>query len=252
MAVIVFEHQSGTLKRIPQKLHKYISTIWDAEMKEGKPLSAPYFIVLRTGKRPHRKRYPMMADLLPKGQDGEPIGNTVEVTYDVVDLPNWNCDTLIGGAVLRSSLIMLHTTTGGNLDDFPKALLPLLELPEGERIEVTKELIDFVAHAFAAKHRKLEVAVANAAVKPILQNGEQTMKTIFEEREAIGEARGEARGKSEAGRKMVLTALRTKFKRVPKSIEKVVLSMSDPIALESLLAQVIQSNTMEEFAEVLR
>ena len=46
MAVIIFEHQGGSLRRIPRKLHKYISAIWDAEEKAGKPLSAPYFIVL--------------------------------------------------------------------------------------------------------------------------------------------------------------------------------------------------------------
>ena len=69
-------------------------------------------------------------------------------------------------------------------------------------------------------------------------------KTMFEEKYDAG--------KVEAGRSMVLTALRTKFKRIPKNIEKAVLSMSDPIALESLLAQVIQSDTMDDFAEVLR
>jgi len=47
--------------------------------------------------------------------------------------------------------------TGGNLDDFPKALLPLLELPEGKRVEVTKELLDFAAKAFAANSRKLDI-----------------------------------------------------------------------------------------------
>ena len=40
MAIIIFEHQSGSLKKIPQKLLKYIASIWDAEMKEGKPGSA--------------------------------------------------------------------------------------------------------------------------------------------------------------------------------------------------------------------
>jgi hypothetical protein len=51
---------------------------------------------------------------------------------------------------------------------------------------------------------------------------------------------------------MVLTALRTKFKRVPKDIEKGVLGMSDPIALESLLEQAIQSDTLDEVSEVFR
>jgi hypothetical protein len=194
-----------------------------------------------------------MADVLPKDKDGKPIGKTVEVTYDVVDLPAWDFDDLVGGAVLRSALMMLHTTTGGNLDDFPKALLPLVELPEGERIEVTKELINFVAKAFAANNRKLEAEAASAAVDTIFKGkGQRMIKTIFEEQQEIGEARGKTAGKTEASRNLVLKALRTKFKRVPKDVEKAVLSMSDPIALESLLSQAIQSDTMDEFAEGLR
>lgn len=43
LAIIIFEHQSGSLKHIPLKLLKYISAIWDTEAKTGKPLSVPYF-----------------------------------------------------------------------------------------------------------------------------------------------------------------------------------------------------------------
>ena len=63
---------------------------------------------------------------------------------------------------------------------------------------------------------------------------------------------GKTEGKAEAGRSMVLAALRTKFGKVPKGIEKDVLGMSDTVALESLLAQVIQSDTLNEFADLLK
>ena len=257
MAVIIFEHENKSLKRIPRKLHKYISGVWDAEAKAGMPLSAPYFIVLRTGKKPHRRRFYTMADSLPKDSDGKPIGKAVEVEYDVVDLPAWDINDLKGGAVLRSALMMLHKITGGNLDDFPEALSPLLELPEGEWIEPTKELIDFVAQAFAARRRKFDAETANAAVETIFKGkGQKMMKTIFDEKYDAGvmdgEARGEARGKTEKGRSMVITALRAKFKRVPKDVERAVHEMSDSIALESLLVQVIQCDTLDEVAELLR
>jgi hypothetical protein len=257
MAVIVFENENKSLKHIPRKLHKNISAIWDAEAKEGNPLSAPYFLVLRTGKKAHRRRFYTMADSLPKDKDGKPIGKTVEVTYDVVDLPAWEFDDLVGGAVLRSTLMMLHTTTGGNLDDFPKALQPLLELPEGERIEVTKELIDFVANAFAAKSRKLDAATASAAVETIFKGkGQAMMKTIFDEQRDIGIAEGEARGKtegkSEAGREMVLTVLRARFKRIPKEVEKAIGQMNDTISLKSWAAQAATCQSMAEFVELLK
>jgi len=61
-------------------------------------------------------------------------------------------------------------------------------------------------------------------------------------------AEGIAKGKAE----MVLNALRTRFKRVPKDIEQAILAISDSIALESLLVQAIQSDSLDEFAEGLR
>ena len=247
MAVIVFEHQSGNLKKIPQKLHKYISAIWDAETKEGKKiLSAPYFIVLRTAKKPHRGAYPKMSDLLPKGSDGKPLGKMVEIEYDVVDLPAWDFDRLVGSTVLRLALGVLHKMTGGSDEDFPVALLPLREIEnEAQKIELTKELLDFVAKAMRAHNLRLDAARVSAALKLVFQDKEQNMiKTIFEEREDIGIAKGKAEA--------VLLVLRTKFNRVPKNIETAVLAMSDSIALESLLVHAIDSNTMDEFAEALK
>jgi len=52
MAVIVFEHQSGNLKKIPRKLHKYISAIWDAEAKEKKSPVGTVFYRVADGKDP--------------------------------------------------------------------------------------------------------------------------------------------------------------------------------------------------------
>jgi hypothetical protein len=233
--------KNRNLKEIPQ-LHKYISAIWDAEKKESKPLSAPYFIVLRTGKKPYRKAYPTMTDSLPKGSDGKPLGKAVVVEYDVVDLPAWDFDKLIGGAVLRLALGMLHKMTGEADDEFPDALLPLREISdERQQIELTKELLQFVAKAMEAHNRRLESAMVNEALKPVFQDKETTMrKTIFEEMEANGEAR--------AGRNAVLAVLQARFGKVPKRIEKAVRQMNDPIALESRTVDAATCQSLKEFA----
>ena len=132
-----------------------------------------------------------MADSLPKGSDGKPIGKTVEVTYDVVDLPAWDFDDLVGGAVLRSALMLLQTMTGGNLDEFSAALLPLLELPEGERVELTKELLNFVDKTFLANNRQLDEAIVCKALEPIFKGKEKQMiKSIFDEKYDAGVAAG--------------------------------------------------------------
>ena len=255
MAVIIFEHESKSLKKIPQKLLKYISAIWDAEIKEGnKILSAPYFIVLRTGKKPYRGKHPTLVESLPKSIDGKPLGHVPAIRYDVVDLPAWDFDKLIGGAVLRLTLGMLHKMTGGALDEFPAALLPLLEIDdERQQIELTKELLDFVAVAMRAHNQRLEQEKISEALRPVFKERERTMiKTIFEEQQDIGEARGRAEGKTEAGRNMVLAVLRARFKKVPKEIEKAVCKISDPIALESWAAQAATCPSLDEFAEGLK
>ena len=252
MAVVIFEHQSGSLKKMPHKLLKYISAVWDAEIKAGKPLSAPYFIVLRTGKKPHRGGLPKVADLLPKGRDGKPLGKMVEVEYDVVDLPAWDFDELVGGPELRLTLGMLHKMAGGNIDDLPAALRPLLEIADTEeRIVLAKEAaIPFAMKAFAAHDRRLDEAKLDEILKPIFKEKERTMiKTILEEREAIGEARGRAEEKTETGRNMVLAVLRARFKKVPKSVEQAIRQMNDPIALESRAADAATCQSLDEFVQ---
>ena len=254
MAVIVFEHQSGNLKKIPRKLHKYISAIWDAETKEGKPLSAPYFIVLRTAKKPLRGARPKMSDSLPKGSDGKPLGKMVEIEYDVVDLPAWDFNKLVGGTVLRLALGMLHKMAGGADDEFPEALLPLREIADEEqRVELTKELLQFVDKAFKSHNRRLDAATVNVALEPIFQEEEKTMiKSIFDEKFDEGFAVGTAEGETKGEAKMVLTVLRAKFNKVPKRIEKAVFALADSMALESLATHAVHSKTLDEFATALR
>ena len=259
MAVIVFEHQSGTLKKIPQKLHKYISAIWDAETKDKrKILSAPYFIVLRTAKKPYRGAYPKMSDSLPKGSDGKPLGKTVEIEYDVVDLPAWDFNRLVGGPVVRLALGILHKMTGDAEDEFPEALLPLREISDGEqKIELTRELLVFIDKAFTAHNRRVDEAMMNRALHPILHEKEKSMiKSFFEEIEdrgiakgiAVGKTEGKAEGKAEA----VLTVLQSRFNKVPSKIKKTISQMTDPIALDSWVVQATTCRSMNEFAQTLK
>ena len=51
---------------------------------------------------------------------------------------------------------------------------------------------------------------------------------------------------------MILKTLRKRFGNVPQGIEESVRSMSDPIALESLLETALDSSTLEEFVDVLK
>jgi predicted transposase YdaD len=77
--------------------------------------------------------------------------------------------------------------------------------------------------------------------------GDEDMPTMVEVLIAEGREEGRAEGKIRGKIEMVLKALRKKFKQIPQEIENAVLSRSDPIALESLLEHVIDSDTLDEF-----
>jgi hypothetical protein len=253
MAVIVFEHQSGSLEKMPLKLLKYISAIWNKELNEGQPLSLPYFIVLRTAKRPHKGVYPTILDSFPKECDDKLLGHVPKIKYDVLDLPAKDFGKLEGGAVLRLVLGLLHKMTGDNIDEFPEALKPLLEITdEAQQIELTKELMDFVNRAFAAHNRLADEVTWQKALHPIFKGKETTMiKTIFEEKYDAGVDEGIAIGAVRGKAETVLAILRARFKRIPKEVESAIRQMTDLIALESLAVQASTCQSMDEFVKAL-
>jgi enoyl-[acyl-carrier-protein] reductase (NADH) len=81
------------------------------------------------------------------------------------------------------------------------------------------------------------------------------IKTIFEEREDIGEARGIARGIAKGVAKgkaeAILTILRTRFKKVPKNTENAVRKMTDLIALDSWTVCATTCQSIDEFSTEL-
>jgi hypothetical protein len=112
---------------------------------------------------------------------------------------------------------------------------------------VPVESVPFVAH-----NHRVDVVTWHKVLNPILKGKERAMiKTAFEdtfdEGVAVGEERGEVKWKAD----MVLKALRKKFGKTPKGIEKAILAMTDPIALESLLEHVFDCKTLDEFATML-
>ncbi|MCL2117194.1 MAG: Rpn family recombination-promoting nuclease/putative transposase [Planctomycetaceae bacterium] len=251
MAVIVFEHQSGSLKKIPRKLLRYISAIWDTETKDGKKiLSAPYFIVLRTARKPYRGQYPRMSDSLPKGRDGKPLGKTVEIEYDVVDLPAWDYNQLAGGAVLRLALGILKKMLEGRKDEFAEAILPLREISDQEqKIELSNELLQFVDKALRVHNRRVDEAMMKKALKPVFQDEVDTMiKSIFEEKFDEGKIEGKIEGEA----KMLAKYLNTRFKRLPKTLSNRLLAINDTVVLESLMESAVKCESLKEFEKALR
>jgi len=73
----------------------------------------------------------------------------------------------------------------------------------------------------------------------------------------IGEAKGEARGKAVGetigvAKGKVQAILEARFNKVPKGVEKTIQSMTDLIALESLVEYAKFCKSLDDFAEALQ
>ena len=144
--------------------------------------------------------------------------------------------------VLMALKVVFRKDVSAKITEILEELKPLTDDP------VIQDIIRTVWHYLvsSAKHMRRDYENLFSTIKNVVEV--ETMPTMLE----IWKAEGKTEGKAEAGRNMVLKALRRKFKQVPQEIEESVLSMSDPIALESLLEHAIDSETLDEFAEALR
>jgi hypothetical protein len=120
---------------------------------------------------------------------------------------------------------------------------------------------DKIRQTFSETDRRREIVDLGAYVQIIFDVNNDTIQEMQDmaslylklinqgksEGLAEGLVEGEAKGKAEA----VLKVLQKKFKRVPKQVEENVRSYTDLIALDSLLEQALDCQTINEFKEHL-
>lgn len=187
--------------------------------------------------------------MFPKSALIKSLGDAVSLKYDVVDLSAWDFDKLLGGPVLRCTLRMLKRMIEGPEDDFPDDFFPLREiLDEKQKIDLTRDILDFVAQAMAAHNRRLEQSKIDKTVKTVFdENGGNMIKTVFEEAFLEGEAIGVSKGVAIS----ILNFLRTRFKKISKATCNRVLSITDLDKLNSLSSLAASCKSIEEFEDAL-
>ncbi len=241
---LLFEHQSKIDTDFRLRGLDYIVRTYKEfrETTKGKKkLPYPVVIVLYHGKVPW-KHLPVMDELI----DIAPGVKTGLLDYHLIliDLSLLSKEQFKGHPVLQVVLELLQLASEGRLTvEFGRVIADRLKTVKGDP-RMGGWLKSFARYA---------MSVAKIGVEQVAK----AFSKILSEREANDMARTTAEelwigGETKAGRNMVLTALRTKFGEVPKEVEKSVLGMSDPVALESLLAQVIQCDTLNEFADLLK
>ena len=145
-------------------------------------------------------------------------------------------------------------------DEFSEALLPLLEISDEEqKIELTKEAVDFFVKVFAAHNRRVDEAMLSQALKPIFKDKEQTMiKTIFDEKYEEGVAEGKAIGIEEERSAWVADKIETllhilnkRLGDVPPTVRDKLHTIHDFDALSQLTDVALDCQSFAEFEKAL-
>jgi len=249
--VFVFlEHQSTrddlmsfrALKQVVNAFQQYIDT---AEQKGGQPTSLPFpiVVILYHGKRPWGK-LKRMRDMIDNVSAF--AGDVLDFPIFLIDLSRIPPEQLKGHPALQALLELLQLASEGKLETgFDRVTSRLSAVRNDPRAPGWMKA--FVKYTISLCRIGREV-IYQSFLKILNEKEARKMATSTMQELML---EGKAEGKAEAGRNMVLKALRTKFKKVPKEIEKAVLGKSDSIALESLLEQVFHCDTLDEFAEGL-
>jgi hypothetical protein len=235
---LLFEHQSTKdpkfrLRGLDSIIQEY-KKFWESTKGQAK-FPYPIVLVLYHGTAPW-EQVPVMDDLIeiaPGMMTG--LLNYLLIFVDISPLLRGEFK---GHPVLQTVLESLQLGSKGELaDNFEQVIERLLVVKDDPRMGDWLPSLGF--YAMSVDDIDME-QVAKAFSKIVNKEEANRMTTTTAEKLLI---QGETKGKAE----MVLKALRKKFEQVPQEIEKSVLGMSDPIALESLLEHVFDSNTLEEF-----
>jgi len=164
--------------------------------------------------------------------DDDPILNDPEV-------PELRVVLMVLKVVFRKDVVMKVT-------DVIQALKPHSDDPATRRV-IRATWVYLMNNARHLRKQNLG-ALANT-FKEV--TGDENMPTMVEVWKAEGEAIGVTKGKAEAGREMLLEFIRGKFGKVPKTIERAINQMNDPIALKSLAVRSASCKTLAEFEDEL-
>jgi hypothetical protein len=248
---LLFKHQSKVEPDFRLRGLKYIVGSYEEfrkTTKEQKKLPYPIVVVLYHGEIAwkHLPEMDELIDIVPGVKTG-----LLDYQLILIDVSTLSAGQFQGHPVLQAVLESLQLASERRLArEFDRVIDRLVAVKNDPRIKTWLEPLTRYAMSVA----KIGTEQISKALSKVLSEREankmamSTGERLYLDGEKKGIAIGEARGNAN----MVLTALRTKFKKVPKDIERSVLAMSDSIALESLLVQAIHSNTLDEFAEALR
>ena len=144
--------------------------------------------------------------------------------------------------VLTALKVVFRKDVSTKITEILEELKPISDDP------IIQDIIRTVWHylVYSAAYTEQDYNILYEIINSIVEV--ETMPTMLEKRKAEWQTEAVVKERAE----MILKTLRKRFGNVPQGIEESVRSMSDPIALESLLETALDSSTLEEFVDVLK
>jgi hypothetical protein len=239
---LFFEHQSTKVSDLRFRGLKYIVQEYDKfrELTKGREkFPYPILICLYHGNTPwtHVPEMDELIEIIPGMQTG-----LLKYTLILIDISPLTQDEFVGHPVLQVVLEMLQLALRGELAAHLDRVMARLTSVSDDP-QIYSWLSTFAQYVLSTTTLEKE-QVATKFSKAVSKEGVYDMVMTTAEKLFTD-------GKIENGRDMVLQALQTKFKTVPMDIERAINQKNDLIVLKSLLAQAIESDTLEEFADGL-
>jgi N-acetyl-gamma-glutamylphosphate reductase len=111
-------------------------------------------------------------------------------------------------------------------------------------VELTKEIIVFVAKVMAVHNKRLDDKKIKKALNPIFhERTENMVKTIFEEKYDAGKTEGQVLS--------VQRVLNARFHTVTSKVQKQLSAITDVSRLENLVGQAAVCPTLKDFEKLL-
>jgi hypothetical protein len=241
--ILLFEHQSSINQRMRFRGLKYIVQTYDQfeETRKGnEKFPYPVVVVLYHGTTSwkHLPEMDELIDIVPGVETG-----LLKYTLVLIDISILKKDEFKGHPVLQALLEALQLASEKRLvDEFDRVIDRIVPVKDDPRADGW--LRSFCRYALSvAKIGTEQIIKAFSKILTEEEAHEMTMTTAQEL--WVG-------GETKAGRNMVITVLRARFKEIPEEVEQAILAMSDLIALESWAAQAATCQSMDEFAQALR
>jgi predicted transposase YdaD len=248
---LIFEHQSKVDQRMRLRGLNYIIQEYnefESAHKGKRKLPYPVVVILYHGKAPwkHMPTMDDMIDIAPGAKAG--LLDYLLILIDISVIPP---EKFAGHPALQALLEVLQRTPEGKLvKEFDRIMDYFKPIKNDPR---TKDWLHSLAR-YALSVSKIGTEFIAKVFSKVLneQEAHKMVMTTAQELLMEGEANGITKGKTEAGREMVLTVLRARFKRIPKEVEKAIGQMNDTISLKSWAAQAATCQSMDEFVDMLR